>query len=238
MLRTNDLHNRRDVLLGIVVAGWITAAIVAIFVFAPKEVTMGDAQRILYVHVSVAWFGLLSFVVMAATGLMYLFRRDLAWDHWSQAAGELGWLCLSLTLVTGSLWAHAAWQTWWTWDPRLTTSFILWAIFSGYLIVRVNVEDPHRRARLGAVLAIVGMLDVPVVVVAARRFRGMHPATAEMEPAMRVVLLLSVIGFSVLLTVLLLRRRTQLRLQSLLDALQQRAEEETFPSIRTDDGTY
>ena len=90
---------------------------------------MGDAQRIVYVHVAVAWLGLLGFVHRwPARRADVSLRRDLAWDHWSQAAAELGWLCCGLTLVTGSLWAHAAWGTWWTWDPRLTTAFILWAI--------------------------------------------------------------------------------------------------------------
>ena len=136
---------------------------------------MGQAQRIVYVHVAVAWLALAGFIVMAASGGMYLLRRDLAWDHWARAAAELGWLCCTLTLATGSLWAHAAWNTWWTWDPRLTTSFVLWTMYGGYLLIRGSLEDPHRSARLGAVLAIVGLLDVPLVVIATRWFRGIHP---------------------------------------------------------------
>jgi heme exporter protein C len=149
----------------------VTAAIAAIFMLAPTEETMGVAQRIVYIHVSVAWMGLTAFVLMAATGGMYLWRRDLAWDHWSRAALEIGWLCCSLTLATGSLWAHAAWNTWWTWDPRLTTAFVLWAMYSAALVLRSGVEDPHRRARLGAIVAIVGALDVPLVIMATRWFR-------------------------------------------------------------------
>ena len=110
----------------------------------PRQ-TMGDAQRIVYIHVSVAWMGLASFVVMAGAGGMYLARRDLGWDHWSRAALEIGWLCCSLTLATGSLWAHSAWNTWWTWDPRLTTAFVLWAMYSAALVLRSGVNDPHRR---------------------------------------------------------------------------------------------
>ena len=83
------------------------------------------------------------FLAMAASGAAYLVRRNLAWDHWAQAAAEVGWLCSGLTLLTGSLWAHSAWGTWWTWDPRLTTAFVLWSIYSGCLIVRAGVEDPH-----------------------------------------------------------------------------------------------
>ena len=86
-----------------VAAVMVATAIAAIFLLAPTEETMGTAQRIVYIHVSVAWMGLASFVLMAVTGGMYLFRRDLAWDHWSRAALEIGWLCCSLTLATGSL---------------------------------------------------------------------------------------------------------------------------------------
>jgi len=155
---------------------------------------------------------------------MYLVRRDLAWDQWAQSAAEVGWLCCSLTLLTGSLWAHNAWGTWWTWDPRLTTAFILWALYSGYLIVRASLEDPHRRARLGAVLAIIGILDVPAVVLATRWLRGMHPATPGMEPSMYVVLLISLVGFSAFFALLLVQRRRQLRLEGLLASLEQRKE--------------
>jgi heme exporter protein C len=198
------------------------AVILAICLVAPTEATMGHAQRIVYVHVAVAWLGLLGFLVTAVTGLVYLVRRDLAWDHWSQAAAELGWLCGGLTLVTGSLWAHTAWGVWWTWDPRLTTAFILWAIYSAYLIVRTGIDDPCRRARIAAVLAVIGALDVPLVVLAARWFRGIHPASPGMEPSMRLVLIVSVAGFTALFAALCVRRRRQLHLASLLAAIQQR----------------
>ena len=172
-------------LLSCVAAGMVMTALAAIFLLAPTEETMGMAQRIVYIHVSVAWMGLAAFILMAVTGGLYLFRRDLAWDHWSRAALEIGWLCCSLTLATGSLWAHAAWNTWWTWDPRLTTAFVLWAMYSAALVLRSGVEDPHRRARIGAIVAIVGLLDVPLVIMATRWFRGIHPKSPHMEPAMR-----------------------------------------------------
>ncbi len=197
-----------------------TAAIAAIFLQAPTEETMGNAQRIVYIHVSVAWMGLVSFVLMAVTGGMYLFRRRLAWDHWSRAALEIGWLCCSLTLATGSLWAHAAWNTWWTWDPRLTTAFVLWAMYSAALVLRSGVDDPHRRARIGAIVAIVGVLDVPLVIMATRWFRGIHPKSPHMEPSMRVVLLISVVCFTILFTVLLLLRRSQLHVAEMFEDLE------------------
>jgi heme exporter protein C len=211
-------------LAGTLCSALIAAAILGICLIAPTEKTMGEAQRILYVHVAVAWFGLMSFFIMAGAGMMYLLRRDLSWDHWAHAAAELGWLCTALTLVTGSLWARAAWNTWWTWDPRLTSTFVLWGVYSGYLITRQSFEDRHRRARLCAVLAIVGMLDIPLVFMATRWFRGIHPAPPEMEPPMRAIMLVSVLGFSAFLAMLLARRRTQLRLEELLADMERPAD--------------
>jgi heme exporter protein C len=197
-------------------AGLMAVTIVAIFAIAPTEQTTGNAQRILYVHVATAWCALLGFVGAAAAGAAYLLRRNLARDHWSQAAAESGWICGALTLLTGSLWAHAAWGAWWTWEPRLTATFVLWAIYSGYLLVRAGLEDPHRRARLGAVVAILGAVDLPMVLMATRWFRGMHPASPAMEPRMWAVLLLSTVSFTALFLTLVARRRVQLRLRELL----------------------
>lgn len=203
----------------LLVAALMTATIAAVCLFAPTEQTMGHAQRIVYVHVSVAWLGLLGFVAMAASGIAYLIGRDLKWDHWFQSTGELGWLCCGLTLVTGSLWAHKAWGTWWEWDPRLTTSFVLWVIYSGILIVRTGLEDPHQRARVGAVLAVLGMLDIPLVVMATRWFRGIHPVSPQMMPEMRITLLVSVIGFTAFFVMLTKGRQIQLRLESYTNQL-------------------
>ncbi len=228
---------RRRALLDVLAASPVMAAILMIFLCAPTEETMGHAQRIVYVHVSAAWFSLVSFLLVAGAGLMYLVRRSLAWDQWAQSAAEVGWLCSSLTLLTGSFWAREAWGTWWTWDPRLTTAFILWAIYSGYLIVRPSVEDPHRRARLAAVLAITGLLDVPLVVLATRWFRGIHPAAPNMELSMRAVLLVSLVGFTGMFALLLIRRRGQLRLEDLIASLEQRVEFEPAHAEKADHGT-
>ena len=220
MLETANHRSLSDSLWPAIAAVMVTTAIVAIFLLAPTEATMGAAQRIVYIHVSVAWMGLAAFVLMAVTGGMYLLRRDLAWDHWSRAALEIGWLCCSLTLATGSLWAHAAWNTWWTWDPRLTTAFVLWAMYSAALVLRSGVDDPHRRARIGAIVAIVGVLDVPLVIMATRWFRGIHPKSPHMEPSMRVVLLTSVVCFTAFFTMLLLLRRSQLHVAEILEDMQ------------------
>jgi heme exporter protein C len=202
----------RRLLVELCRTGPLAVALLAACLVAPTESTMGHVQRILYVHVPVAWLGLLACLALAGSGLAYLAGRDLGWDHWFQAALELGWLCCGLTLVTGSLWAHQAWGTWWVWDPRLTTAFILWAIYSGIWLVRAGIDDPHRRARVGAILAILGVLDVPLVLLATRWFRGLHPVVPEMAPRMRLTLLACLVGFTVFFGTLACRRRRQLAL--------------------------
>lgn len=192
---------------------------------APTEQTMGEAQRVLYAHVAVAWFALAGFVGMAGFSLAYLIRRDPRWDEWSLATCEVGWLCASLTLITGSLWAHAAWGTWWTWDPRLVTSFLLWALYSGNLVLRSGMEDADQRARFCAVLTLLGVADVPLVIMATRWFRGIHPVSPEMEPSMRIALILTVIGISAVMTLLLVRRRQQLNQENRVIRLRLAADE-------------
>jgi heme exporter protein C len=202
----------------------VLAALAAAFLAVPTERTMGDAQRIVYLHVSVAWVGLAGALLMAVAGALYLLRRDLRWDHWAHAAAELGWLGATLTLVTGSLWARAAWNVWWTWDPRLTTALVLWALYSGCLLLRGGVDDPHRRARLAAVLAIATAADLPLVLMATRWFRGIHPASPTMEPSMRAVLLANVLAFTALFALLLTMRRNQLELERLVEELTEKDE--------------
>ncbi len=211
MAKTNQQHAAIHALATIAAFCMPAAAILAIFVLAPTEQTMQAAQKIVYVHVSVAWCSMLAFLGMAGTGGIYLLRRNLDWDHWAEALAEVGWLCCTLTLVTGSFWARAAWGTWWTWDPRLTTTFVLWALYAGCLLVRHGQDDPHRRARLCAVLAILGAADIPLLVTATRWLRGIHPVAPQMAPEMRIVLLASMVGFSGLFATLLWRRRSQIR---------------------------
>lgn len=201
------------------VALLVSLALAAV-AWAPTERTMGDAQRVLYIHVAVAWLGLCGYIVMAGTGLAYLVRHDLAWDRWAQAAGELAWLCCTLTLITGSFWARAAWGTWWTWDPRLLTAFVLWALCCGYLLVRSGIVDPHSRARFSAVVAIIGVLDVPLVIMATRWFRTIHPVSPQMEPEMRMVLVMAICSFTTLFATLFVHRRNQLALEHAVAQLQ------------------
>jgi heme exporter protein C len=183
-----------------------------IFFLAPTEATMGDVQRILYLHVSVAWCGLAGCIAMAVCGTAYLLRDRSQWDFWAQASGEVGWLCATLTLMTGSAWAHEAWGTWWTWEPRLMFSLLLWIMFAGIFLVRSSIADPIRRRRVSGVLAIVAAADVPLIFMATRWFRGVHPVAPEMEPAMRYVLFAAVVSFTTLFAYLIVVRQRMLAL--------------------------
>jgi heme exporter protein C len=175
----------------------------------------------------VAWFGMVSFLGMAISAAFYLRSRDIRWDHWSRAFAEIGWLCCTLTILVGSLWARVAWNSWWTWDPRLTTVFLLWAMYSGYLILAANLEDARQSARFRAVLAIVGALDLPMIVLATRWFRGMHPISPPMEPSMQAILAITITAFSLLFVLLLLRRRAQLEIAHRIASLEQSADLES-----------
>lgn len=205
---------------GVLILLLLLAALAAACLVAPTETTMGHSQRIVYLHVCVAWIALAGFPFMALAGFLHLKTRRLGWNDWAEAAGDTSWICCSLTLITGSIWAHEAWGTWWTWDPRLTTALVLWVLYSGHTAARHSLEDAHQRARIGAVLAILGALEVPLVLLATRLFRGIHPKSPDAEPLMLLVLLVSLAGFSAFFIYLTIARKNQLAAQRRLDGIE------------------
>jgi len=154
----------------------VLAALFMVFVYVPTEATQGIVQRIFYFHVPCAWVAFLGFGLGAIAGAFYLFFAQQVWDDIGYSAVEVGMLFCTLVLITGSLWAKPIWGTWWTWDSRLTTTFILWLLYAGYLLLRVIGEESERVARLAAVVAIVAVLDIPLIVISVRLWRTIHPA--------------------------------------------------------------
>ena len=154
----------------------VAASHVLIWQYAPVEQTMGPIQKIFYVHLPLAWLAMLSFFVVFVASIVQLIKKTPKSDHIAGAAAELGVLCGALALITGSLWARYSWNTWWTWDPRLTTTLIMWFIYSGYLVVRALDMNRRQKARICAVVGIVSFLDVPLVFLSARMWRSIHPA--------------------------------------------------------------
>jgi len=150
------------------------SAYIAIFV-APTEAVMGDVQRVFYFHVGTAWTALLGFVFTASLSVVYLLTKDLKWDRVQVAAIEVSLVFFLITIVLGSIWARPAWNTWWTWDPRLTTAAITELIYIAYFMLRQGIDDPDRRARFGAVYALLGGISAPITFFAIRLFRTIHP---------------------------------------------------------------
>ena len=204
--------------LALAVCQWL------IFVYAPEEQVMGLAQKIFYIHLPLAWWGLMSFVIACVCGVLYLTRRDLKYDMYGAAAVEVGMLCCTLTLITGSIWGRHSWGVWWTWDPRLTTALILWFIYAGCMALRAMPMPEGRRASLCSVVAIAGVLDVPLVFLSARLWRSIHPSVfaskgGGLEPEMAVAVAASVLCFGLVWAALLILRSRQLVLGSRLDAM-------------------
>ena len=195
-----------------------------VWIYAPVEQTMGLVQKIFYVHVPLAWWALVSFFLVCAAGIAYLARRSPFWDRLAWAAAETGVLFCGLSLVTGSLWARAAWNTWWTWDPRLTTALVLWFVYAGYLLLRVSDMSEERKTLVCSVLGIAAFADVPLVFYSARLWRSIHPAVLAapgggLDPEMRVTLLAGVAAWGMLWGVLLAIRLHQMLTQAKVDAL-------------------
>ena len=219
LLRTLDIVT---VLLFVIATGMV-------FLYAPMEVVMGQVQRVFYYHVASAWVGMLGFLVAAVAGIGYLRTGKRSWDNISLASVEISVVFLVIAIITGSIWARPIWNTWWTWDPRLTTTTIMVLIYAAYLMLRSGIEDPDRRARFGAVYAIIGFISVPLTFLSIRIFRTIHPVVIgsgdpgaegsfDMSTRMLHTFIFSLIVFSIIFVDLLWHRT---RLGGLADKVEQ-----------------
>jgi heme exporter protein C len=225
MRMTHSFANTwKQLIVGVLVFSLLASAILMVFLYAPTEATMGHAQRILYLHVSVTWCGLAACLAMGACSAAYMIHRNLVWDYWSQACTETACLCCTITLVSGSLWAHEAWGVWWTWEPRLTSALVLWLILAGICLARASVDDLKSRACIGAALAVLALCDLPILIMATRWFRGVHPVAPQMDPHMRIVLLAAMLGFTAFFALLIRQRRSQIDLGAVLLTMAKTAE--------------
>jgi len=186
----------------------ITAAFLLVMLYAPIELTMGRVQKVFYFHVAASWTGMLGFLVATVAAIAYLRSGDLKWDTASLAGIEIGMVFIALGIISGSIWARPVWNTWWTWDPRLTTTLIMELIYAAYLLLRSGLDEPRRRARLSAVYAIVGFISVPLTFISIRVFRTIHPVlvgssdpsvgTFAMSPRMQAAFFSSLAAFTIL----------------------------------------
>jgi len=193
-----------------------TAAAMMLF-YAPMERIMGWVQKVFYFHVASAWLGMLSFIVAAVAGVIYLLKKDTKWDRIELSAVEIGIVFAVITIISGSIWARPIWNTWWTWDPRLTTATIMLLVYIAYMMLRGSLDDPEKRARFGAVYAILGCLSVPLTFFSIRLFRTIHPVVIgsnsagsmgafDMSPKMTQTFMFTLISFTLFFAVLLWHR--------------------------------
>jgi heme exporter protein C len=158
--------------------------------WTPTEATMGNIQKIFYIHLPMAINTFLCAMVVFIASIGYLLTRHLFWDDLACAAAKVAVLLCSGVLITGMIWGRGAWGMWWTWSPRLTFSLMLWLLYVVYLMVRTSVESPQRRAVISAVYGIVAFLDVPLVWLSARLMPDIHPASIQLMSQMKITLAL------------------------------------------------
>jgi heme exporter protein C len=153
---------------------------------SPPDRDMGHLQKIMYVHVPAAWNAFIAFFVVAIASLLYLWKGEERYDLVAASAAEVGTLFTGLTLALGSIWGRPTWGVWWTWDPRLTSTAVLFIVFVGYLALRSFVEDSDRRAQWSAAVGLLGALNVPIVYMSVKWWRTLHqmqssPSTVDPE---------------------------------------------------------
>ncbi len=207
----------------------MVAALYLIFIGAPTDDFQGPIQRIFYVHMAMWLATFTAFGIVAVASLLYLWRREARWDHLGRAAAELGLLFCTLGLATGSIWAKPIWGTWWTWDPRLTLTLILWMIYAAYLLLRALATEPTQGATLAAILGVSGVVDLYLINRAVYWWRTIHPAvianreggTGLSDPWMRAALLVAMLAFFLLFLWLLRLRLRTARLQDAVEDLRE-----------------
>lgn len=200
----------------------IMLALGMVFLYAPRELTMGDVQRIFYFHVASAWVGFFGFFVTFLSGVVYLARESRRWDILGLSSVEVGLTFITMTVITGMLWARPVWGTYWTWEPRLTISAIQLLIYVAYGMLRASIEGGERQARFAAVYGIVAFVTVPLSWFAIRWWRTIHPDILTggegmaVTPRMIQSLVVSIVAFTALYVTLL---RQRMRLERARDRL-------------------
>lgn len=181
--------------------------------WVPTEASQGIVQRIFYIHVPAAWTTFLAFGVVALASAAYLWLEDERADAAAVAAAEGGLVFGAIMLISGPLWGRIAWGTYWTWEPRLTLTLLLWFTYLGYFLIRGSVANPRKGKRFAAVVAILGSLNIPLIHVSVVWFRSLHPEPVvikadgpTLHPDMLATLLTSVAGFTMLFFGLFLLR--------------------------------
>jgi len=205
--------------------GWLAVCalivgLAADFGYAPREMTQGNVQRIMYLHVPSILTAYLAFGLVLLGSVAYLLSRRASWDHLAASAAEIGVLFTAITIVSGSIWGRPTWGVWWTWDARLTSTAVLLLVYVGYLLLRAMVDEPEARARYAAVVGILGAANIPIVHFSVYWWRALHqpaamlgPGRAPMPGWMKGIVLVNWIAFTLLFAYFLSRRMQIARLE-------------------------
>jgi heme exporter protein C len=202
-------------------------ALYMIFIFAPREATQGDAQRIFYLHVPLAAFGYVGAFLLGFGSIRYLMTRDSKWDRLGNAAAEVSVAFITAQLITGSLWARPIWGPWWVWDVRTTMQVVLYLIFIAYVMLREFVPEGPKRAILSSVFGLLAMIDVPINYLAIYLFRTQHPQAVVspggggLDPDMSKAFLSSFVAVTFLFIYLLNRRLAIAKVEEEINYLEQ-----------------
>ena len=200
-----------------------------VFMWVPTEQNLGISQRIFYFHVPLGWIGMVSIFVVGIASVMHLSTRNDKWDSIAYSAAELGLIFATLILVTGAIWAKPVWGVWWTWDPKLTTTLILWFIYVGYLMVRTYAPKGSRGRRYSSVVALLGALDAPLIYMASIWWRTAHPdlnigpfvESGSLDSSMRLTFWMAFLAFTVFYIYILVERIAMRRAEDALDEVHQ-----------------
>ena len=226
MLEKPRLLTALDILSGLM----ILFAAGLVFFYAPVEQLMGQVQKVFYFHVATAWVGMLGFMAAGVAGVQYLRTENEKWDIAGLGSVEISLVFFMVAIIMGSIWARPIWNTWWTWDPRLTTAAIVELIYAAYLLLRSGLDDPGKRARFSAIYAIFGFFSVPITFISIRIVRTIHPVVIggaeaasqggfNMDAPMKTAFFFSLAAFSVFFVDLLWHRIRLGKLQSEVDTL-------------------
>ena len=221
----------KRIILGAVALLLVIAAAYASFFVAPTERTMGDIQRIFYFHVGSAWAAMDAFFVCFIANLLYVWKRQQKYDSLAVSCAEVGLVLTTVVLITGPIWAKPVWGIYWTWDARLTSTFVLWLLYISYLLLRSLIEEADRRALLSALFGIFAFIDVPLVFFSIRWWRTQHPAPVIMggsgsglDPTMNKVFFFSVFAMHVFAAFLIVERYVLEQMRHDIELLQREAE--------------
>lgn len=213
-MNTSSKNNSLRILFPL--AGLLIAlAFLMVVFYAPIELNMGLVQKVFYFHMAAAWVGMLAFLSAVVFAIQFLRTRELKWDYFEASSIEIGLVFTLVCNFSGMIWAKAAWNTWWTWDPRLTTTTIMAFTYIAYLLLRRGVDEPQKRAQFGAIYAIIGFTTVPLTFFSSRLMRTIHPVLfgsgvqmdMSLTPEMTQTMIISVIAFTVLFAAVLLLRQ-------------------------------